>query len=468
MSEVRYDSDESFRDRVPTIDKHGKRSWIYAHQPKGKFYQWRTLLTVLYVAILFTVPFIKLNGHPFFLFNIPERKFILFGSVFWPQDAIIFGLTMITFMVFVIVFTVAFGRIFCGWVCPQTIFMEMIFRKIEYWIEGDAPKQKRLNHEPWTTEKIWKKSLKYTIFYAISFLVGNALLAYIVGVDELFKIITEPIAKHTGGFTSMIIFSGVFFFIFSWFREQACTVVCPYGRLQGVLLDKNSIVVAYDYKKGEQRGKYKKNETRTLGNCIDCNQCVNVCPTGIDIRNGTQLECTNCTACIDACDFMMEKVNLPTGLIRYASENQIANNEPAKITTRNKAYGVVLMILIGIISVILFTRSDIDTTIMRSKGMLFQEIPGTDSISNLYTLRMVNKTYHDIPVTMKVEEIPGNIKVIGNGISILKKESTGEITFFVMANKKNVPKRKNDIRIGLYAGDKKIKTMKTTFFSIPQ
>lgn len=468
MSEVRYDEDESFRDRVPTIDKHGKRSWIYAHQPKGKFYQWRTLLTVLYVVILFAIPFIKINGHPFFLFNIPERKFILFGSVFWPQDAIIFGLTMITFMVFVIVFTVAFGRIFCGWVCPQTIFMEMIFRKIEYWIEGDAPKQKRLNHEPWTREKIWKKSLKYTIFYAISFLVGNALLAYIVGVDELFKIITEPIAAHTAGFTAMIIFSGVFFFIFSWFREQACTVVCPYGRLQGVLLDKNSIVVAYDYKKGEERGKFKKNETRTLGNCIDCNQCVNVCPTGIDIRNGTQLECTNCTACIDACDFMMEKVNLPTGLIRYASENQIANNEPAKITTRNKAYGVVLLILMGIISAILLTRSDIDTTLMRSKGMLFQEIPNTDSISNLYTLRMVNKTYHDIPVTMKVEEIPGNIKVIGNGISILKKESTGEITFFVMTQKQHVPKRKNDIKIGLYAGDKKLKTLTTSFFSIPQ
>lgn len=453
---------DNFRDSVATIDKEGKRSWIYAQQPQGKYYNWRTILTILYVIVLFSVPFIKVHGHPFFLFNIPERKFILFGSVFWPQDVIIFGLTMVTFMVFIIVFTVAFGRIFCGWVCPQTIFMDMIFRRIEFWIEGDGPKQRRLDEGPWDAEKIRKRGLKYVIFYIISFIVGNTLLAYVIGVDELFKIITEPIGLHTVGFSAMIIFSIIFFFLFSWFREQACTVVCPYGRLQGVLLDKNSIIVAYDHVRGEERGKFKKNEERVIGDCIDCNQCVNVCPTGIDIRNGTQLECTNCTACIDACDFMMEKVNLPKGLIRYTSENQITNKEPFKITTRNKAYAVVLLILLSIVSTLLFTRSNIDTTILRAKGMLYQEV-GTDSISNLYTLYMVNKTYEDIPVTLMVDG--GAIKSVGNTINQLKKESTGEMTFFVVMPKNKVPKRKNDIHIKIFADKAILKTVKTGFFS---
>lgn len=464
MAKSKYEEGESFRDRVSTIDKHGKRSWVYAQKPFGWFYNLRTLLTLLYLVILFTVPFIKVNGHPFFLFNIPEGKFILFGSVFWPQDFILFGLTMVTFFVFVIVFTVAFGRIFCGWVCPQTIFMEMIFRRIEFWIEGDAPKQRKLNDGPWTGEKIWKKGLKWTIFYALSFLVGNTLLSYIIGVDELFNIITQPVSQHFSGFVAMLLFSGVFFFIFTWFREQACTVVCPYGRLQGVLLDKNSIVVAYDHKRGEPRGIMRKNEQRTLGDCIDCHQCVAVCPTGIDIRNGTQLECTNCTACIDACDNIMEKVDLPKGLIRYASENQIAQGEKFKITTRNKAYGVVLMILVGIITTLLMTRENIDTTIIRARGMLYQEV-GTDSVSNLYTLRMVNKTYEDLPVSLKLENVPGSIKIVGNQDLILKKESAGEATFFVVTDKKSVPKRKNDIKVNIYSGDKKVKTMKTTFFS---
>ncbi|MBX7240977.1 MAG: cytochrome c oxidase accessory protein CcoG [Bacteroidia bacterium] len=462
MAERKYDKGESFRDRVSTIDKEGKRSWIYAHKPEGRYYDMRSILTVVYVLILFIVPFIKVDGHPLFLFNIPERRFILFGFIFWPQDVLFFGLGMITTMVFVIVFTVAFGRLFCGWVCPQTIFMEMIFRRIEFWIEGDAPKQKALNKAPWNAEKIRKKGLKYLIFYGISFMVGNALLAYIIGVDDLFKIITEPVSQHVFGLTMMLLFSAFFFFLFSWFREQACTVVCPYGRLQGVLLDKDSYMVAYDYKRGEPRGVLRKSEERLLGDCIDCNLCVNVCPTGIDIRNGTQLECTNCTACIDACDNVMDKIQKPKGLIRYASENSIASGKPFAVTTRNKAYGVVLVALIGVLGVLLFTRTDIDSTIMRAKGMLYQEI-GSDSISNLYTLKLVNKTYHDMPLNLKIEGIDAELRFIGQKGLTIKKEGFAETTFFVVLDKKKVQKRKTDIKIGLYHGNEKIKTLKTTF-----
>src|SRR5690606_5213797 len=314
-TDIQGDKDQSFRDKVATVDKSGKRVWIYPHKPSGKLFNARTILSVIYLIVFFALPFIKYNGQPIFLLNIIERKFILFGQIFWPQDFFIFGLGMVVFIVFIALFTLVFGRVFCGWACPQTIFMEMVFRKFEYWIEGDAPRQKMLNKAPWNTEKIVKKFSKWIIFWLISFLIANTFLAYIIGIDELKKIITEPVSEHMGGFTAIVIFTSVFFFVYAWFREQVCTAVCPYGRMQGVLLDRDSIVVAYDYVRGEPRAKFKKNKERTQGDCIDCFQCVKVCPTGIDIRNGTQLECVNCTACIDACNHMMEAVGLPTGLI---------------------------------------------------------------------------------------------------------------------------------------------------------
>ena len=280
------------------------------------------------MIILFGMPWVRVNGDPLMLFNILELRFIVFGIHFTPQDFHLFVIAMITFIVFIALFTAVFGRLFCGWVCPQTIFMEMVYRKIEYWIEGDANAQRRLNKAPWTTEKIRKKVLKQAIFFGIAVLVANTFLAYIIGTDEVIRIATEPISKNRNGFIAMLIFSGVFYFVFAWLREQVCIAICPYGRMQGVLLDKSSITVAYDWVRGEPRTKIKKGQSPVgAGDCIDCNLCVKVCPTGIDIRNGTQLECVNCTACIDACDEVMEKVGRPKQLIRYDSLNGIESGK---------------------------------------------------------------------------------------------------------------------------------------------
>lgn len=248
---------ESFRDSVATITSEGKRNFIFPKKPKGKYYRLRTWFSISYLVIFFTLPFIKYNGVPIFMFNIVERKFILFGMVFWPQDFFIFGLGMLTFIVFIILFTAVFGRAFCGWACPQTVFMEMIFRKIEYWIDGDYTRQRLLKKMPWNAEKIRKRSLKFIAFYTISFLIANFFLAYIIGMDTLLSYIENPSA-HLGAFAGLMLFTTIFFFVYWWFREQVCIVVCPYGRLQGVLLDKNSIVVAYDYKRGDPRGKVQK------------------------------------------------------------------------------------------------------------------------------------------------------------------------------------------------------------------
>jgi len=457
-------SKETFRDRLTTMDERGKRKWVFAQKPKGKIYNIRTWVSWGFFALFFTLPLIKINGRPLFLFNIPEARFIIFGKVFWPQDFFIFGLTMIVFIVFIVLFTAAFGRLFCGWVCPQTIFMEMLFRKVEYLIEGNAANQKLLNAQPWTANKIRIKTTKQIAFYFLSFIIANFFLSYIIGMDQLVKIIKEPVREHVGGFFAIVIFSAVFYAVYAYFREQVCTVVCPYGRLQSVLLDRNSMIVAYDYMRGEPRGKYRKSSKAELitGDCIDCFQCVKVCPTAIDIRNGTQMECVGCTACIDACNKMMDAVGKPQGLIRYASENGIANGQKLRYTGRMKFYTGVLIVLAGLLSFLLSTRKDVDGTIIRAGGMLYQE-RGTDSISNLYNIKIVNKTIHDIPVTLRLEGTPGSIiEAEGREIQV-KKEEQGKGSFFIVLPRNFIKDRKTKLMVGLYEGNKRITVLKTNF-----
>ena len=452
----------SFRDRMPSVTEKGKRNWIYAWQPKGKWYTLRSLLSVFYVVLFFSLPFIRINGNPALQINVVEGKFSILGMIFWPQDFFIFGVGMVTFVVFIYLFTMIYGRVFCGWACPQTIFMEMIFRRIEWWIEGNPNQQRALKQAGWTTEKILKKTIKHVIFFALSFVIANTFLAYIIGVDDLFKIINEPVSQHLGGFIALLVFTGAFYVVYAFAREIVCTVICPYGRLQGVLLDKNSIIVAYDYNRGEPRGKGKRPSEHGLGDCIDCKQCVVVCPTGIDIRNGTQLECVNCTACIDACDAVMDKVGLPRGLVRYASENQLAENKPFSFSGRMKGYSVVLMLLIVGLVTLLATRNDVDVTILRAQGQLFQEV-GKDSLSNLYHMNMVNKTHKEVKVDLQVEGMPGRVNVVGHHQLVTPAEGQAESTFFVVLPKSAIKRRDSDVRIGVYQDGKKIRTIKTSF-----
>lgn len=454
---------ESFRDRIGTVDEQGKRKWVYAHKPpNGKFYNIRTLLSYLYFIVFFGMPFISINGRPLFLFNVPQAKFILFGKVFWPEDFFIFGITMVTFVFFIILFTAAFGRLFCGWACPQTNFMEMMFRKIEFLILGDAPAQRQLDKAPWTNKKILKVGSKHVAFYLLSFLIANIFLAYVIGMKDLQKIILEPVSDHAAGLISILFFSAIFYAVYAFFREQACIVICPYGRLQSVLMDKNSMIVAYDYKRGEPRGNAKKNQSVPLGDCIDCHQCVKVCPTGIDIRNGVQMECVGCTACIDACDQVMDKIGKPKGLIRYASENSIANGEKLHYTTRMKLYTGLCAIVLLLLSFLLAQRKDVDATVMRTPGFLFQEV-GSDSISNLYNVKMINKTMKDMPVTIKLEGENGRIETIGKNYIKVVKEGQGSGSFFVILPKSRITKRSTPIKLDFYQGSKKITDTKTNF-----
>lgn len=490
---------EEFRDHIATVDERGKRIWMYPKQTKGKFTNWRNIVTAILLVILFAGPFIKINGDPIILLNVLERRFILFGIAFAPQDFHLFVLAMITGIVFIILFTVVFGRIFCGWVCPQTIFMEGVFRRIERWIEGDANAQRRLNAGPWTTEKIWKKGLKQTIFFAIAVLISHVFWAYLISADRVLEIVTSPISENLGAFMGIIAFSFAFYFVFSYMREQVCIAICPYGRLQGVLLDRNSIVIHYDFVRGEPRGKIQKAKQaehpaakirqdiqegaqnvetvqaealppganpleqtqKALGDCIDCKMCIQVCPTGIDIRNGTQLECINCTACIDACDEIMDKVKRPRGLIRYDSYNGIVESRRRLFTPRVIAYTAVLAALIVVNFFLLSNRTDVEALVLRTPGILFQKVDETH-LSNLYNFQVINKTKEEFPVQFKVITEGAVLKPVGN-IPNTKPTDKIEGAFFIEMEKEKLTGRKTQIVIEVYSGEKLLDRVKTNF-----
>ncbi|WP_138475389.1 cytochrome c oxidase accessory protein CcoG [Dyadobacter bucti] len=456
--------DDYFRDHFSGVSEDGKRNWFYPQKPKGKWHNRRVVFTVAVLGILFAGPFLKFNGQPLLLFNVLERKFIIFGIFIGPQDYWLFGLTMLSFMVFVVLFTTVFGRLWCGWACPQTVFMEMVFRKIEYAIEGDAGKQKLLNKAPWNSEKILKKGLKYTLFLTVSFLIANLLLSYVLGVDELAKIIREPIADHIPLFSGIVGFTAVFYFNFAWLRDQACTVVCPYGRLQGVLLDRNSIMVAYDHVRGEPRGKLHKGQERPEGDCINCHQCVAVCPTGIDIRNGTQMECVNCTACIDACDSIMDKVGFQQGLIRYTSENAIVHKTPKLITPRVIGYSVILVLLWSVLGFMVVSRSDTQTTLFRAPGS--QYIENKDgTVSNLYTFKIFNKTNYIVKPTLHLDAPNGKLVFAGTPDLTLDGAGMSEGTVFIIIPKTELKTRKTKLRLSVYQGTEKLESFETTFIA---
>lgn len=462
---------DNFRDSIGTISEDGKRAWVFPKKPSGKWYTYRKYVSYFLLTFLLAAPFVKISGNQFLMFNVLERRFNIFGFPFWPQDFHLFVISMIIGVIFIALFTVAFGRIFCGWMCPQTIFLEMVFRRIEYWIDGDRGAQIKLDRQPWNAEKIRKRVLKWIIFFIISFIIANVFLAYLIGSDKLIGYITDGPLLHLSTMVSLLIFTVVFFWVFTWFREQVCIIACPYGRMQGVLLDNKSVVVAYDHKRGEAdngRKKWRKNEDREAlghGDCIDCFQCVNVCPTGIDIRNGTQLECVNCTACIDECDTIMEKVNLPKGLIRYASEDEITKKEKFKFTPRLKGYTAVLVILTGILIGMLFLRNDLEANILRLPGQLYEHKEG-DIISNVYTFKLLNKTTDTVSdVSFKLLSHKGEIKMVRTKEFMVPAEGRAEGTLFIEIKNAAIKSDKEKVKIGVYSGDKLIETTLTAFLA---
>lgn len=443
------------------------KEYLYPKKPSGKLYTRRKWLSYALLVLLFTCPFVKFNGDQLVLLNFLERKFVFFGLIFTPQDFYLFALAMLVFAIFILCFTVVLGRLWCGWACPQTIFMEMVFRRIEYWIEGDANKQKKLDAQGWDAEKFLKKGIKHVMLLMISFLIANTFLAYIISSEVLFTIITEPIRQHISGFISICLFTIIFYSVFAHFREVVCTVICPYGRLQGVLLDKRSLVVAYDFLRGEPKGRLRKESFGThKGDCIDCRLCVQVCPTGIDIRNGTQAECINCTACIDACDAVMLKINKPSRLIGFYNKEFLQDRKAYQIGFKSCGYAAVLFLVIIVFSSLIYKREDIETTVLRASGTLFQERKNQET-SNLYNAQLINKTNRDMKFQLKSKDLNDKIEFIQDA-GVLPKEGSTQVTFFLIRKNKTIKEYKSEAVFEVLVNGKVVSEASTSFFAQPE
>jgi len=382
-------SGESYRDSLYTIGEGGRRKWVYPEIIFGKFLKIRSLIAYLLMVFYIFAPWIRISGRPLIYLGLAERKFVVLGVEFWATDTIFLMLILGALALTLFLVTALFGRLWCGWACPQTVFLEFLFRPIERLIEGDASKRRRLDSSPWNFHKISRKALKHFLSALLASVIANTALAYFIGSEKLIEVITSSPAENPTLFGVMILMMGLMAFEFGWFREQFCTVLCPYARLQSVMLDADSLVIGYDKNRGEPRG--KKADPKA-GDCIDCKLCVRVCPTGIDIRNGLQLECVNCAQCIDACDSIMEKVGRPLGLIRYDTERSLLGGERKLLRPRLLVY-VVLLILYGFVfTYFLNTRTTYDFDLIReSKGEAFSVLPD-GRISNQYKMRVSNKS----------------------------------------------------------------------------
>lgn len=458
----------SFRDTLGIVSSEGKRIWIYAKIPKGKFYAYRLLLGYTILLFFFISPYIKVSGEQILLLDVLHRKFIFFGSIFTPQDFYVFYIVMLGFMVFIVLATVVYGRIWCGWACPQTLFMELLFRNVERIIEGSATKRKKIDKQRLSFEKIIRKSLKHIAFFGLSIFISFTVLMYLKGSDFMFDALNKEFSENRSLFIAMFVFGSIVFLFYSQIRELACTIMCPYGRLQGALLDPNSMIVSYDYKRGEPKAPYIKDENRVLekkGQCTDCKACVQVCPTGIDIRNGTQLECINCAACVDACNQTMKRTNQPKGLIRYSTQRSIETGEKWKFTPRIAAYSVVLIGIIVFLVFLLTKRNDFETIITRTPNTTYQ-LQDSNKISNLYNVSVQNKTLSDEKLSIRLINHKGDIK-LATGKKYFSVKATEETEFIVIIYlyKNQLNKKKEKIEVGIFKNNKLVDKVNVTFLT---
>ncbi len=454
--QITNNEQESFRDRPINIDAAGKRKWIYAKQPKGKWYIRRTFFAWACLSFLILAPIVKINGNPFMLFDIANRKFFLFGNIIWAQDTYLLALIMLVIVVFIVLFTVVFGRLWCGWACPQTIFLEFIFRRIEYLFDGNY--RSGIKKQGSSIRLFIRTLAKHAAFLTVAILITNLFTLWCIGPEKLYEIVFSPISEHQQGFLIMITLSLFYYGIYAYFREQVCTMVCPYGRLQSVLIDSKTIAVTYNYKRGEPRG------AKTAGDCINCSQCVSVCPTGIDIKNGTQLECVNCTACIDECNTVMTKLKRPPNLIHFASVYGIETCKSSIKNARTYAYSIVLVLLIIILGFTVSYRTPIQTTILRMPGTMYQVIDN-DSISNIYQLKIINKTHIDRQLDIKLRKPQhGIIQILGKK-PFVKRGSSFEGVIIIKANNNHLNSKTTDLIIDIFGGNNLLESVNINFIS---
>ncbi len=407
---------ESPEEVLTTLRKDGRRRWMYPTLSKGIYWKWRAVVGWALIVLFMALPVVHIGGKPAVLLDVMHREFTFFGLTLYATDTVLLMLGMISVFLGVIFATALMGRVWCGWGCPQTVYMEYVFRPIEALFEGNANKRRRQDDRELTFALAARKGAKWLVFSLISLVLAHTFVAYFVGWESLIAWMTGPPAEHWGFFVMMALTTGLMLFNFGWFREQMCTIACPYARLQSVLMDRDSLIVSYDEGRGEPRGRRSKAQAATLalGDCVDCGACVRTCPTGIDIRQGLQMECVSCTQCIDACDAIMVKTGQPVGLIRYTSLNALENTRPRIVRPRMAGYTVALVVMVSLFTVALLGRESVDINLSRVPGAPFVEMPSGE-IANRVRFRVHNRTGADDTFRIAVTEPQGaRVNVVGN------------------------------------------------------
>lgn len=407
------------RDTLASVRSDGGRVSIHPADTRGRFTLARRVTAVVLIAIYVALPWIPVRGHPAVFLDVANLRFHFFGLTFAAQD-LWMGFFLLTGMAFGLFYVTAlFGRLWCGWACPQTVFLEHVYRRVERWLQGDAQMRRQLDRAPWTSEKILRRGGTHLVFVLLSLLIAHVLLAYFVSLPRVWQMVTHAPSEHWGIFLFVVVATAMLYFNFGWFREQLCIILCPYGRLQSALIDDDSVTIGYDERRGEPRGKAHRAEDRSpaaqspvsalrsspspLGDCIDCFKCVHVCPTGIDIRQGMQLECIGCANCIDACDEVMTRLGRPRGLIRYDSLNGLAGRARRIVRPRIVLYSILLVVggLVATISIANYRPMNISAVRMTGAPYFVD----TDSIRNQFNVRVVNKQTVEEEFRLEVEPV---------------------------------------------------------------
>ncbi|MHB1328794.1 MAG: cytochrome c oxidase accessory protein CcoG [Gemmatimonadales bacterium] len=428
---------------LPTLNEDGTRNWLRPKLSTGRWWHRRRVVAYVLMVAFIAIPHLQINGKPAILLDVPRREFTLFGTTFLPTDTLLLMLLLASLVLTVFLFSALFGRVWCGWGCPQTIYLEFLFRPIERLVEGGRSGSLRLDRANQHFHP--RRLLKYTIYLALSLLLAHTFLAYFVGIDALAEWVRLSPREHPVPFLVMAVTTGLVFTDFTWFREQTCLIACPYGRWQSALLDRQSLVVAYDYQRGEPRSRGKIRGA-DAGDCIDCAACVTTCPTGIDIRNGLQMECVHCTQCIDACDGIMAQVGKPTGLIRYATQDTLAGKAKKLLRPRVIIYPLVLALFLGAFITALGTRSSADITLLRSPGEPFQ-IEADGQVANQIRVRIANRSQQARVYTIAIAGAEAGTVIVPEGALSIEAGELRTTSLFILLPRQAFVAGRRDITV---------------------